>query len=97
MKIIKRKVMRSGKNQSKPDSPQFESGIVITAEIVFAALLLYLTNHPVDLDATLTEAHVSKPDISENILAADFTAQATDIAVASTNAIDATIEPQINN
>ena len=96
--------MRSGKNQSKPDSPQFESGIVITAEIVFAALLLYLTNHPVDLtnhpvdlDATLTEAHVSKPDISENILAADFTAQATDIAVASTNAIDATIEPQINN
>jgi len=51
----------------------------------------------VDLDATLTEAHVSKPDISENILAADFTAQATDIAVASTNAIDATIEPQINN
>ena len=89
--------MRSGKNQSKPDSPQFESGIVITAEIAFAALLLYLTNHPIDLDATLAETQISKPDISDNILATDFTAQAADIAVASTNVIDATTEPQINN
>lgn len=89
--------MRSGKNQSKPDPAPFESGIVITAEIAFAALLLYLTNHPVDLDSTLTQATNTQPEISDRVLAADFITRDDDVAVASTSINNHTTEFQISN
>jgi len=37
-------------SQSKVNAGQFQPGVVIAAEIVFAAVLLYLTNHPISLD-----------------------------------------------
>lgn len=58
-------MMKPGKIQSAPDEAKqsrekhhtgpFSSGVVIVAEIAFAALLLYLTNHPVEFN-DLTQA-----------------------------------------
>jgi len=42
--------MKRGIPQAKVNTGQFQPGVVIAAEIAFAALLLYLTNHPVSLD-----------------------------------------------
>lgn len=41
------------KNQAiPPDTRGFQPGIIIGAEIAFAALLLYMANKPVDLSPT---------------------------------------------
>ena len=48
-------------SQSKANAGQFQPGVVIAAEIAFAAVLLYLTNHPVSLDE-FTQAENSTND-----------------------------------
>ncbi len=50
--------LNSKPRHEKHTTVPFESGVVIAAEIAFAALLLYLTNHPVDFD-DLTQTHAS--------------------------------------
>ena len=75
--------------QARANASQFQPGVVIAAEIVFAAILLYLTNHPVNLsDFT----HAGNGPVEELDQAAGRTAgipalfedPATSVAVAST-------------
>jgi len=80
-------MMKPAIPHSKVNTGQFQPSVVIVAEIVFAALLLYLANHPVNLDE-FTQAEnstVETPAILEN--------PSTKVAVVSTpvNAMDAPV------
>ena len=73
-----KKIMMKPGIQPKVDTRHFQPGVVIAAEIVFAALLLYLTNHPVNLDeSTLADNSAGEPPVV-------FENQTTNVAVAST-------------
>jgi len=74
----KKIMMKPVRTQPKVNTGQFQPSVVIVAEIIFAAILLYLTNHPVNLDeSTLAEnSAVELPAVFEN--------PATNVAVAST-------------
>ena len=83
------KARAQARAQARANASQFQPGVVIAAEIVFAAILLYLTNHPVNLsDFT----HAGNGPVEELDQAAGRTAgipalfedPATSVAVAST-------------
>ena len=84
-----------GTSQEKTTSGAFESKVVIAAEIAFAALLLYLTNHPIDVN-DLNQAHATVDAGSTTIaeaasstggdpdLAVEFTTPTTGVELAAT-------------
>ena len=72
--------------QARANASQFQPGVVIAAEIVFAAILLYLSNHPVNL-SDFTHAGngpVEELDQAAAGIPALFEDPATSVAVAST-------------
>ena len=89
-------MMRSGKtqdhNKSGPveTSKPIEPGIIIFAEIAFAALLLYLTNHPLELnDLTQAQESTEKPVIEQIKIPGEIETPtpAQGVTVAATNII----------
>jgi len=60
-----------GKMQDKTSTLPFESGVVIVAEIAFAALLLYFANHPLAVNdltqASLDNSVLNQPSVQETI------------------------------
>jgi len=76
--------MKPGISQTKVPATQFQPGVVIVAEIIFAALLLYLTNHPISVNELTTAENttVEQPAI--------LNGQTKSISVAST-----TISPNV--
>jgi len=56
-------MLKPGKSQPPAHAGPYQPGVVIAAEIAFAALLLYLTNHPIS-QQDLTQASNSEADSS---------------------------------
>ena len=92
--------------QEKTTSGAFESRVVIVAEIAFAALLLYLTNHPINVndltqaDATVdagltTIAEAASSTDGAPDLAVEFATPTAGVELASTTINSA--DPLINN
>lgn len=65
-------MLKPGKSQPTSHTGPYQPGVVIAAEIAFAALLLYLTNHPIN-QHDLTQASNSDTESAPTLVASPTT------------------------